>query len=121
MIMGAMSLFVMVQVLTSPGLTLTLPLTSQSPENVWEYPGSVVSDTAYDAGALKLLVAPEVTDVPPTNNGKSATTLVPPLSLMTVLVTVMEAGRSSLVIVQVLSSPEASVMLPLASQSPLNV
>src|SRR5688500_11477163 len=41
------------------------------------------------AGAGKLLVTPEATGAPLTNRGKSATVMLPPLSLMTVLTTLM--------------------------------
>jgi len=43
----------------------------------------------HGSGAGKLLVIPEETGIPLTNNGKSAMVLVPPWSLMTNLTTLM--------------------------------
>ena len=54
-------------------------------------------------------------------SGKSATTAVPPLLLMTVLTSVRVAcagGMSSLVMVQVAFCARARVMVPLGAQSP---
>ena len=56
--------------------------------------------------------------VPSAVSVKSALTAVPPLSLVTILRGVSFGAMSSLVIVQVLSSPTASVTVPFGAQSP---
>src|SRR3989338_5159974 len=67
---------------------------SQSPENVRVYlVRSTVSVTLYaSAGAGNVLVTPERTDAPLTNNGKSEIFLVPPPSFTTCFTTVIVAG-----------------------------
>ena len=72
----------------------------------------------YSILADNVLATPLVTGEPFTNSGKSATCFVPPLSLITVLISVSFAPLSSFVIVQVLLSPQTSVIVPLAAQSP---
>jgi hypothetical protein len=62
-----------------------------------------ISFTAY-VPAGKVLVTPETTGVPLTDNGKLTTVLVPPLSLMTILTTVIvveEATTAGAVVVAV--------------------
>ena len=55
---------------------------------------------------------------PMTFMAQLAATAVPPLSLITFLITVRVGAMSSLVMVQVFTSPRANVMLPFAAQSP---
>ena len=52
---------------------------------------------------------------------KSATVLVPVPAMTTTLVTVSLGAMSSLVMVQLFTSPKARVMVPSAAQSPVMV
>ena len=101
---GASSSLVMVQVFDWPSASATDPSEEQSPAITPEYPSWPVSLTVC-APALTELAAPLVTELPSMKSGKSATTALPPLSLMTIFVTVSDAPWSSLVIVQVSVSP----------------
>src|SRR3989344_2270059 len=121
---GAISSFVIVQTLFWPAVIVTEPEALQSPLNEDAYPGWLVSETVYVPGA-NVLTTPLITAVVSTSSGKSAITLVPPLSFITTLFTLMVAGTgggaiSSFVIVQTLFWPAVIVTEPEELQSPLN-
>ena len=104
----------MVQTLVSP--RASVPVQPTAPVSL--YPATAASSTLY-APALRVTSVPLAlpgkvagTGAPPvTVMLKSAAPLFPPLSLMTVLITVRWAGWSSFVIVQICAWPSTSVPL----------
>jgi hypothetical protein len=79
--------------------------------------GSVVSLTVCEPTVVVICWL-LVTGVPSTKSGKSPGCLVPPPVLSTTFCTVSLGALKVLVMVQVLTSPAASVMEPLAAQAP---
>ena len=108
-IVGAISSFVIVQVMFSPSSSVTFPPRTvghfASPViDVKVYPASNVSLIANGLFESKEVTFPDCTNVPLTVNIKSSGTAFPPLSLITCLINVRFEPSSSLVIVQVANS-----------------
>src|SRR5437762_5017471 len=106
-----MSLLVTVHVLSSP--TATVPV--QPAEKLCAYPDGPLSPTEYDPAFSATSVPgeaapgnePGVGELPVTDIVNAEAVAVPPLSLMTVLITCSFGWMSSFVMVQVFVSPIA--------------
>ena len=71
-------------------------------------------------GPLEAPPAPEIGVGPEALSVQAPEEVEPPLLLVTIFDSVRDGGMSLLVIVHEYDTPEFSVMLPFASQSPLN-
>src|SRR5574342_640084 len=109
-----MSSFVMIQEMSSPSSSVAVPPSTAghlaSPViDTKSYPVNPASSIAIAVLESTVVVDPDVTTLPSTEIPKSSTPALPPLSLVTDLVSVIVGATSSFVIVQVFVSPTAIV------------
>src|SRR3989344_553897 len=103
---GGLSLFVIVQVFTSPAASVMEPSTAQSPLIDMLYVELAVSDTVC-APIVDVVATPEVVIMPSTKSAKSEVVAVPPLSFTTTFSTV-SVGSFALVMTHVSVAPAAT-------------